>query len=128
MEYLWYSVLTEEQFTTYSQQDGHMPLHKYGGLADATQKHWRLHSTMRHAIARFQHSKWNLDAAGLEDSDEAYLLIWRQSPRELIRLSTRGQVTAKVHFWRSSVVNARTGDSQGTFLEVRRLEHRVDAK
>eukprot|EP00971_Amphidinium_carterae_P040614 797020-Amphidinium_carterae.1 len=38
MEYLWYSVLTEEQFTTYSQQDGYMPLLRYGGLADATHK------------------------------------------------------------------------------------------
>eukprot|EP00971_Amphidinium_carterae_P182690 3625563-Amphidinium_carterae.1 len=96
MEYLWYSVLTEEQFTTYSQQDGHMPLHRYGGLAaDATQKHWKLHSRVRHAVARFQHSKWNLGAAGLEDADGAYLLIWRQSPRELIRVSARGQVTAK---------------------------------
>eukprot|EP00971_Amphidinium_carterae_P127676 2529560-Amphidinium_carterae.1 len=51
MEYLWYRVVTEEQFTMYSQQDGHMPLHRYGGLADATQKHWRLHSTVRHSLA-----------------------------------------------------------------------------
>eukprot|EP00971_Amphidinium_carterae_P092883 1839239-Amphidinium_carterae.1 len=35
-EYLWYSVVTEVQFTTYSQQDGRMPLHKYGGLARST--------------------------------------------------------------------------------------------
>eukprot|EP00971_Amphidinium_carterae_P204312 4054390-Amphidinium_carterae.1 len=84
MEYLWYSVLTEEQFTTYSQQDGHMPLHRYGGLADATQKYWRLHARVRRAVARFQHSQWNLDAAGQEDSEGAYLLIWRQSPKELI--------------------------------------------
>eukprot|EP00971_Amphidinium_carterae_P017835 351376-Amphidinium_carterae.1 len=69
MEYLWYSIMTEEQFTTYSQQDGHMPLHRYGGLADASQKHWRLHSTVRHAVARFQYSKWNLDVAGHGDSD-----------------------------------------------------------
>eukprot|EP00971_Amphidinium_carterae_P151008 2994725-Amphidinium_carterae.1 len=26
-EYLWYSVFTEEQFTTYSQQEGRMPLY-----------------------------------------------------------------------------------------------------
>eukprot|EP00971_Amphidinium_carterae_P013391 264054-Amphidinium_carterae.1 len=25
-EYLWYSVLTESQFTTYSQREGHMPV------------------------------------------------------------------------------------------------------
>eukprot|EP00971_Amphidinium_carterae_P168134 3331589-Amphidinium_carterae.1 len=31
MEYLWYNVLTEEQFATYSQQDGHMPFH-YSGM------------------------------------------------------------------------------------------------
>eukprot|EP00971_Amphidinium_carterae_P262392 5204833-Amphidinium_carterae.1 len=88
MEYLWYSVLTEEQFTTYSQQDGHMPLLRYGGQADANQKHWRLHSTVRDAVAKFQHSKWNMDAAGLEDSDGAYLL-------ELIGVSARGKVAAK---------------------------------
>eukprot|EP00971_Amphidinium_carterae_P291598 5788637-Amphidinium_carterae.1 len=51
MEDLWYSMMTEEQFTTYSQQDGHMPLHRYGGQTDATQKHWRLHSRVRHAVA-----------------------------------------------------------------------------
>eukprot|EP00971_Amphidinium_carterae_P221769 4402348-Amphidinium_carterae.1 len=84
MEYLWYSMLTEEQFTTYSQRDGHMPLTKYGGQAETAQKYWRLHSTVRHAIARFQYSKWNTNAAGLGDSDGAYLLIWRQSPKELI--------------------------------------------
>eukprot|EP00971_Amphidinium_carterae_P096006 1899874-Amphidinium_carterae.1 len=76
--------MTEEQFTTYSQKDGHMPLYKYG-RQDATQRYWRFHSTVRHAMARFQHSKWNLNATGLEDSDGAYLLIWRQSPKELIR-------------------------------------------
>eukprot|EP00971_Amphidinium_carterae_P009538 188213-Amphidinium_carterae.1 len=26
-EYSWYSIMTEEEFTTYSQQDGRMPLH-----------------------------------------------------------------------------------------------------
>eukprot|EP00971_Amphidinium_carterae_P142865 2830348-Amphidinium_carterae.1 len=26
IEYFWYSVLTENQFTTYSQMDGHMPV------------------------------------------------------------------------------------------------------
>eukprot|EP00971_Amphidinium_carterae_P085123 1684046-Amphidinium_carterae.1 len=50
-EYLWYSIMTEEQFTTYSQKDGHMPLHRYGGQVDATQKYWRFHSTVRHAVA-----------------------------------------------------------------------------
>eukprot|EP00971_Amphidinium_carterae_P008532 168373-Amphidinium_carterae.1 len=105
MDYLWYSTMSEEQFTTYSQQEGRMPLHRYGGLADATQKHWRFHSTKRHAIARFQHSKWNMDAAGLRDSDGAYLLIWRQSPKELIGVSARGKVPAKVHFWRSEDLN-----------------------
>eukprot|EP00971_Amphidinium_carterae_P283160 5621519-Amphidinium_carterae.1 len=49
-EYLWYSIMTEEQFATYSQKDGHMPLHRYGGQ-DATQRYWRLHSTVRHAVA-----------------------------------------------------------------------------
>eukprot|EP00971_Amphidinium_carterae_P122568 2426734-Amphidinium_carterae.1 len=105
MEYLWFSVLTKEQFTTYSQQEGRMPLHRYGGLADATQKHWKLHSTVRHAVARFQHSKWNMDAAGLEDSDGAYLLIWRQSPKELIGVSAREKVAAKVQLWRSEDLN-----------------------
>eukprot|EP00971_Amphidinium_carterae_P059836 1183670-Amphidinium_carterae.1 len=83
--------MTEEQFTTYSQQEGHMPLHRYGGLADATQRYWRFHSTVRHAIARFQHSKWNMDAAGHGDSDGVYLLIRRQSPKELIGVAARGK-------------------------------------
>eukprot|EP00971_Amphidinium_carterae_P159062 3153703-Amphidinium_carterae.1 len=50
-ECLWYSVFTEKQFTTYSQKEGHMPLYKYVDLADAAQKHWKLHSTVRHAVA-----------------------------------------------------------------------------
>eukprot|EP00971_Amphidinium_carterae_P021371 421782-Amphidinium_carterae.1 len=114
MEYMWYSVLTEEQFTTYSQRDGHVPLYRYGGLVDATQKYWRLHSTVRHAVARFQHSKWNLDAAGLGDSDGAYLLIWRQSTKELNKLSTRTQVTAKVHFWTSEDLSIELMPDEGS--------------
>eukprot|EP00971_Amphidinium_carterae_P037729 742199-Amphidinium_carterae.1 len=114
MEYLWYSVLTEEQFTTYSQQDGHMPLQGYGGLADAIQKHWRLHSTVRHAVARFQHSKWNMKAAGLGDSDGACLLIWRQTPKELSKVAARKQVTAKVHFWRSEDLSIELMPNEGS--------------
>eukprot|EP00971_Amphidinium_carterae_P271519 5387179-Amphidinium_carterae.1 len=34
-------------------------------------------------------------------SDGAYLLIWRQSPKEMIKVAACGKVTAKVHFWRS---------------------------
>eukprot|EP00971_Amphidinium_carterae_P048318 952108-Amphidinium_carterae.1 len=34
-EYLWYSVMTEEQFTTYSQKDGHMPLYRHEGQVAA---------------------------------------------------------------------------------------------
>eukprot|EP00971_Amphidinium_carterae_P034041 670249-Amphidinium_carterae.1 len=78
-----------------------MPVFRYVDQTEATQKHWKLHSTVRHAIARFQHSKWNSEGAGLEDADGAHLLIWRQSPKEMIKLATRGKVTAKVHFWRS---------------------------
>eukprot|EP00971_Amphidinium_carterae_P290279 5763548-Amphidinium_carterae.1 len=112
-EYLWYSIVTEEQFTTYSQQDRHMPLYRYGGQADTAQKYWRLRSTVRRAVARFQHSKWNLDAAGLGDSDGAYLLIWRQSPKELIRASARGQVTAKTHFLRAEDVSIELMPNEG---------------
>eukprot|EP00971_Amphidinium_carterae_P271965 5397443-Amphidinium_carterae.1 len=41
-EYMWYSMMSEHQFTTYSQGEGRMPTYR-----------------MRHAIARFQHSKWS---------------------------------------------------------------------
>eukprot|EP00971_Amphidinium_carterae_P200791 3984421-Amphidinium_carterae.1 len=54
-EYLWYSVLTENQFTTYSQGEGHMPVYRYLGQAEGLQKPWKLHSKIRHALARFQH-------------------------------------------------------------------------
>eukprot|EP00971_Amphidinium_carterae_P220390 4375012-Amphidinium_carterae.1 len=50
-EYLWYSVLTENQFTTYSQSEGHMPVYRYMGQAEGLQKSWKLHSTVRHALA-----------------------------------------------------------------------------
>eukprot|EP00971_Amphidinium_carterae_P016189 319120-Amphidinium_carterae.1 len=56
-----------------------MPVFRYVDPTEATQKHWKLHSTVRHAVAMFQHSKWNSEGAGLEDSSGAYLLIWRQS-------------------------------------------------
>eukprot|EP00971_Amphidinium_carterae_P193514 3839984-Amphidinium_carterae.1 len=45
-DYLWYSVLTDKQFTTYSQRDGHMPVYRYMDQAEGIQKHWRLHSTV----------------------------------------------------------------------------------
>eukprot|EP00971_Amphidinium_carterae_P079280 1568602-Amphidinium_carterae.1 len=63
--------MTEEQFTTYSQKDGYTPLYRYEGQVDATQSYWRVHSTVRHAIAMFQHCKWNINATGHGDSDEA---------------------------------------------------------
>eukprot|EP00971_Amphidinium_carterae_P317614 6313786-Amphidinium_carterae.1 len=50
-EYLWNSVFTENQFTTYSQRDGHMPVYRYLDQAEEIQKHWKLHSTVRHAVA-----------------------------------------------------------------------------
>eukprot|EP00971_Amphidinium_carterae_P292039 5797486-Amphidinium_carterae.1 len=68
-DYFWYSVLTENQFTTYSQRDGHMPVYRYLDPAEGIQKHWRLHSTVRHAVARFQHSKWNSEGAAIADTD-----------------------------------------------------------
>eukprot|EP00971_Amphidinium_carterae_P170993 3388673-Amphidinium_carterae.1 len=43
-EYLWYSIMKEEQLTIYSQKDGHMPC-RYEGQADAAQSYWRVHST-----------------------------------------------------------------------------------
>eukprot|EP00971_Amphidinium_carterae_P169065 3349094-Amphidinium_carterae.1 len=36
-DYLWYSVFTEEQFTTYSQKEGHMPVYRYD-QADGAQR------------------------------------------------------------------------------------------
>eukprot|EP00971_Amphidinium_carterae_P334740 6470185-Amphidinium_carterae.1 len=50
-EYLWCSVLTEIQFTAYSEMDGHMPLFRYLDQAEGIQKHWKIHSTVRHALA-----------------------------------------------------------------------------
>eukprot|EP00971_Amphidinium_carterae_P321498 6390579-Amphidinium_carterae.1 len=50
-EYFWYSVLSENQFTTYSQGEGHMPVYRYVNQAEGLQKPWKLHSTVRHAIA-----------------------------------------------------------------------------
>eukprot|EP00971_Amphidinium_carterae_P023228 458292-Amphidinium_carterae.1 len=100
-EYLWYSMFTEEQFTTYSQQEGHMPLFRYD-QADGAQGFWRIHSTVvRHAVAMYQHCKWNLNVAGHGDPDGAYLLIWGQSPKELIRTSALGSVKARTYFRRA---------------------------
>eukprot|EP00971_Amphidinium_carterae_P165176 3274320-Amphidinium_carterae.1 len=50
-EYLWYSMLTDNQFTTYSRGEGHMPVYRFLGQADGLQKPWKVHSTVRHAIA-----------------------------------------------------------------------------
>eukprot|EP00971_Amphidinium_carterae_P284413 5646374-Amphidinium_carterae.1 len=75
-EYFWYSVLTESQFTLYSQMEGHLPVCKYMDPTEGIQKYWKLHSNVRHAIARFPHSKWNNEGRST-DTDGAYLLIWR---------------------------------------------------
>eukprot|EP00971_Amphidinium_carterae_P089901 1779818-Amphidinium_carterae.1 len=66
---------------------------------------WKVHSTVRHAIARFQHSKWNNEGRAIADTDGAYLMIWRQSPKQLITESARKKVTAKFDFWRSEDVS-----------------------
>eukprot|EP00971_Amphidinium_carterae_P105981 2098944-Amphidinium_carterae.1 len=68
-DYLWYSVFTEEQFTTYSQKDGDMPLFRYTDQADGAQGFGKIHSTVRHAVAMFQHCKWNINVAGHGDPD-----------------------------------------------------------
>eukprot|EP00971_Amphidinium_carterae_P309240 6145165-Amphidinium_carterae.1 len=84
--------------------DGHMPVLRYLDQAEGFQKHWRLHSNVRHAIARFQHSKWNSEGRSA-DTEGAYLLIWRQSPKQLIETSARKVVTAKFDFWKSEDVS-----------------------
>eukprot|EP00971_Amphidinium_carterae_P120808 2393536-Amphidinium_carterae.1 len=66
-----------------------MPVYRHLDQAEGIQKHWKMHSTVRHAVARFQHSKWNNEGAGIADTDGAYLLIWRQSPKQLIEVSAR---------------------------------------
>eukprot|EP00971_Amphidinium_carterae_P297744 5915779-Amphidinium_carterae.1 len=75
--------MTENQFTTYSQGEGHMPPYRILGQAEGFQKPWKVHSTVRHAIARFQHSKWSHEGRVTTDSEDAYLLVWRQSPKML---------------------------------------------
>eukprot|EP00971_Amphidinium_carterae_P147003 2913252-Amphidinium_carterae.1 len=77
-----------------------MPVFRYLDQAEGIQKHWKVHSRVRHAVARFQHSKWNSEGM-TSDTDSAYLLIWRQSPKQLIEVSARKKVTAKFDFWRS---------------------------
>eukprot|EP00971_Amphidinium_carterae_P174795 3464786-Amphidinium_carterae.1 len=75
------------------------------------------HSTVRHAVARFQHSKWNINAAGHGDSDGVYLLIWRQSPKELIRVSAHRKVKAKIHFWRAEDLSIEMVPDEVTMQE-----------
>eukprot|EP00971_Amphidinium_carterae_P072765 1438884-Amphidinium_carterae.1 len=60
-----------------------MPTYRILGQAERLQKAWKVHSTVRHAIARFQHSKWNNEGRASPDNDNAYLLVWRQSPKML---------------------------------------------
>eukprot|EP00971_Amphidinium_carterae_P145119 2875077-Amphidinium_carterae.1 len=60
-----------------------MPTYRILGQADGLQKQWKVHSTVRHAIARFQHSKWSYEGRVTADSDSAYLLVWRQTPKQL---------------------------------------------
>eukprot|EP00971_Amphidinium_carterae_P162197 3215081-Amphidinium_carterae.1 len=78
-----------------------MPVYRFLGQAEGLQKPWKLHSTVRHAIARFQHSKWNNEGRVIPDTDNAYLLVWRQSPKQLIEKSAQRKVIAKFDFLRS---------------------------
>eukprot|EP00971_Amphidinium_carterae_P284412 5646373-Amphidinium_carterae.1 len=73
--------------------EGHLPVCRYMNPTEGIQKHWKLYSNARHAIARFQHSKWNNEGRS-SDTDGAYLLIWRQSPKQLIETSARKKVAA----------------------------------
>eukprot|EP00971_Amphidinium_carterae_P017056 336738-Amphidinium_carterae.1 len=78
-----------------------MPVYRFLGQAEGLQKPWKVHSTVRHAIARFQHSKWNNEGRVIADTDSAYLMVWRQSPKQLIEKSAQKKVTAKFDLWRS---------------------------
>eukprot|EP00971_Amphidinium_carterae_P161651 3204639-Amphidinium_carterae.1 len=66
-----------------------MPVYRFLGQAEGFQKPWKVHSTVCHAIARFQHSMWNNEGRAIVCTDSAYLMIWRQSPKQLIEKSAQ---------------------------------------
>eukprot|EP00971_Amphidinium_carterae_P350780 6491735-Amphidinium_carterae.4 len=58
----------------------------------------RMHSQLKHVLARFQHCKWNLELP--EHGDEAGLLVmcYTQSMTEVLRQGQLHQCTPTVYF------------------------------
>eukprot|EP00971_Amphidinium_carterae_P050006 985599-Amphidinium_carterae.1 len=58
-----------------------------------------------------------MNVAGHGDSDGVYLFIWRQSPKELIRVSARGKAKAKTHFRRAEDLSIEMVPNEVTMQE-----------
>eukprot|EP00971_Amphidinium_carterae_P333726 6468607-Amphidinium_carterae.1 len=94
-EYLWYAILTSNQMETYSQNSGQV---LSGGTTMPTGHRPSGECKMRHAVAMWQHCKWNVDHNDHADAAGAYLLVWKQSPAQILLLGMLAHTNPTIYY------------------------------